>query len=109
MSLNKENKNYCYNLGRTVALVEIINKLEHTFMSKVYDNAFVYLPYQLRNALFNDKHNLHKELLEPAHVVLMEGEIPHGILTSYDKTGSSSSLCRLCLSLNRAFRSWYGK
>lgn len=88
MALDKNNKNYYYNLGRTVALVEIMNGLDGMFMSKVFDNAFAYLPYHLKKALFNEKHNLHKELLEPADVVLMHGEIPHGILTAYDKTGS---------------------
>lgn len=88
MALNKENKNYYYNLGRVVAIVEIMNNLDHMFMSKVFDNAFAYLPYQLKKALFNDKHNLHKELLDPADVVLMKGEIPHGILTAYDQTGA---------------------
>ncbi len=88
MALDKENENYYYNLGRTVALVEIMNGLDGKFMIKVFDNAFQNLPHHLKKALFNDKHNLHKELLEPADVVLMHGEIPHGILTEYDISGS---------------------
>ena len=88
MGLNKDNENYYYNLGRTVALVEIMNGLSTRLMSQVFDNAFAALPYQLKKALFNDKHNLHAELLEPANVVLMKGEIPHGVMTACDSNGS---------------------
>ena len=87
MGLNKENKDYFYNLGRTVALVEIMRGLPKTFISRVFDNAFANLPYNLSKALVMDSHNLHAELLGPANVVLMQGELPHGILTAYDPSG----------------------
>ena len=88
MALDKSNENYYYNLGRVIALVEIINDLPHRIVSKMFDNPFQILPYWLKKSLFNEKHNLHKELLDPADVVLMKGEIPHGMVSSYDKTGS---------------------
>jgi hypothetical protein len=56
-------------------------------VGKVFDNANNILPYWLKKALFNDKHNLHKELLEPADVVLMHGEIPKTLMTVVDKNG----------------------
>ena len=51
MGLNKDFKDYSYNLGRTVAVVEIINGLRETFASQVADNAKDKLPYQLKEAL----------------------------------------------------------
>ncbi len=87
MALSKENKNYYYNLGRTVALVEIINGLKNTFASLVFDNAKEKLPYQLAEALKKDAHNLHKELLEPADVVLNKGDLPSKMMTAVDPVG----------------------
>lgn len=55
MALNKDFKDYSYNLGRTVAVVEIINGLRQTFASDVANNAKDKLPYQLTEAL--KKHN----------------------------------------------------
>ena len=51
MALNKDFKDYSYNLGRTVAVVEIINGLRETFASQVADNAKDKLSYQLKEAL----------------------------------------------------------
>lgn len=87
MALNKENRNYHYNLGRTVALVEIINNLPHTFAGLVFDNANEKLPYQLNEALKRNSHNLHKELIEPADVVLNQGELPSKVMTAVDPFG----------------------
>ena len=87
MALDKNNKNYFYNVGRTVAIVEIMNELPDTWRGKVCDNAHQNLPYQLKKALFNERHNLHKELLDPAHVTLMEGDLPKTLMTVEDKTG----------------------
>lgn len=87
MALDKTNKNYYYNLGRVTALVEVMTDRPYNFVGKVFDNANNILPYWLKKALFNDKHNLHKELLEPADVVLMHGEIPKTLMTVVDKNG----------------------
>lgn len=87
MALDKNNKNYFYNVGRTVALVEIMNELPDTWRGKVCTNAFQYLPYQLKKSLFDERHNLHKELLAPAHVTLMEGELPMTLMSVKDETG----------------------
>ncbi len=87
MGLNKENKNYCYNIGRVVAVVEIINGLRENFPRLVFDNAKDNLPYQLREALKCDKHNLHCELIGPADIVL-NGEIPSKEMTSIDTVGT---------------------
>ena len=88
MALDKNNRNYFYNVGRTVALVEIMNELPDTWRGKVCTNANQNLPYQLKKALFNERHNLHKELLDPANVTLMEGELPKTLMSVPDKTGS---------------------
>jgi len=89
MALDKSNKNYYYNLGRTVALVEIINNLPMNFAGLVFDNANEKLPYQLREALKRNSHNLHKELIEPADVVLFHGELlPTKVMTSVDANGT---------------------
>lgn len=88
MALDKENKNYYYNLGRVTAIVEEMNDVPHNFLGKVFDNANNILPYWLKKSLSNDKHNLHKELLEPADVVLMHGEIPKTLMTVVDNNGS---------------------
>ena len=88
MALDKEFKNYYYNLGRTVALVEIMNKLPQTFAGLVFDNANEKLPYQLNEALKRDSHKLHKELVEPADVVLNHGELPSKVLSSVDAHGT---------------------
>jgi hypothetical protein len=87
MALDKTNKNYYYNLGRVTALVEVMTDRPYNFVGKVFDNANNILPYWLKKALFNDKHNLHKELLAPADVVLMHGEIPKTLMTVVDKNG----------------------
>jgi hypothetical protein len=87
MALEKENKNYYYNLGRTVAVVEIMNGLQTTFSNKVFENAREALPYQLREALKKLTHNLLRELVEPADVVLNYGELPLKVMTSVDPMG----------------------
>lgn len=87
MALNKDYKDYSYNLGRAVAVVEIINGLPRTFASEVFDNALQKLPYQLKTALNREKHNLHKELIEPADVVLNHGELPSKPVATIDNSG----------------------
>ena len=87
MGLNKDFKDYNYNLGRTVAVVEIINELRETFASQVADNANDKLPYQLYEAVKKTSHNLHKELIEPADVVLNHGELPSKPVTTIDPMG----------------------
>ena len=47
MALDKEFKDYSYNLGRTVAVVEIINGLHQTFAADVANNAKDKLPFLL--------------------------------------------------------------
>lgn len=87
MALNKEFKDYSYNLGRTVAVVEIINGLRDSFSSQVANNAKDKLPYQLTEALKNNKHNIHNELVGPADVVLNHGELPSKPVTAIDPVG----------------------
>lgn len=87
MGLNKDFKDYNYNLGRTVAVVGIINGLRETFASQVADNANDKLPYQLYEAVKKTSHNLHKELIEPADVVLNHGELPSKSVTTIDPMG----------------------
>lgn len=87
MGLNKDFKDYNYNLGRTVAVVGIINGLRETFASQVADNANDKLPYQLYEAVKKTSHNLHKELIEPADVVLNHGELPSKPVTTIDPMG----------------------
>ena len=87
MALNKDFKDYSYNLGRTVAVVEIINGLRETFASQVADNANDKLPYQLKEALKKTSHNIHKELIEPADVVLNHGKMPSKPVTTIDPMG----------------------
>lgn len=87
MALNKDFKDYSYNLGRTVAVVEIINGLRETFASQVADNAKDKLSYQLKEALKKQSHNIHNELVEPADVVLNQGELPSKPVTSIDPMG----------------------
>ena len=87
MALNKDYKDYSYNLGRAVAVVEIINGLRITFASDVFDNALQKLPYQLKTALNKEKHNLHKELVEPADIVLNHGELPSKTVSTIDPSG----------------------
>lgn len=87
MALNKDFKDYSYNLGRTVAVVEIINGLRESFASQVADNAKDKLPYQLNEALKKQSHNIHNELVEPADVVLNQGELPSNPVTAIDPMG----------------------
>jgi hypothetical protein len=87
MALNKEFKDYSYNIGRAVAVVEIINGLRETFASQVADNAKDKLPYHLKEALKKTSNNIHKELLEPADVVLNHGELPSKPVTTIDPMG----------------------
>lgn len=87
MALDKSNRNYYYNLGRTTALVEIINNLPPIFSCLVFDNANEKLPYQLNEALKRNRHNLHKELIEPADVVLNQGELPSKVMTTVEPIG----------------------
>lgn len=88
MALNKSSKNYCYNIGRAVAIVEIVNNLRGEFAAKVHDNASANLPYQLREALKNNHHILHHELVESADVTLNGGELPSKDMATIDKVGS---------------------
>lgn len=87
MALNKDFKDYSYNLGRTVAVVEIINGLRESFASQVADNAKDKLSYQLKEALKKQSHNIHNELVESADVVLNQGELPSKPVTSIDPMG----------------------
>lgn len=87
MALNKEFKDYSYNLGRAVAVVEIINGLRQTFASDVANNAKDKLPYQLTEALKKHTHNIHKELTGPSDVVLNHGELPSKPVTAIDPMG----------------------
>lgn len=87
MALDKKYKDYGYNMGRAVAVVEIINGLPRTFASDVFDNALQKLPYQLKTALAKEKHNLHRELVEPADVVLNHGELPSKPISAIDHSG----------------------
>lgn len=83
MALDKQNKNYYYNLGRVVSLVKIINDLDPLFVSRVYDNASDKLPYQLREALKKHNHSLIGELVECADVVL-KNDFPTHVLAPED-------------------------
>lgn len=87
MALNKELKDYAYNLGRTVAVVEIMNGLRETFASDVANNAKEKLPYQLTEALKKINHNIYKELVDPADVVLNHGELSSKVITAIDSEG----------------------
>ena len=87
MALDKNFKDYSYNLGRTVAVVEIINGLRQTFASDVANNAKDKLPYQLTVAMKNERHNIHRELIEPSDVVLNHGELPSKPVTAIDPMG----------------------
>ena len=87
MALDKNYKDYSYNLGRTVAVVEIMNGLPKTFRSDVFDNAMQKLPYQLNQALLKHKHNLFGELVEPAGVILNNWKLPSKVLSAIDPTG----------------------
>lgn len=87
MGLDKTNNNYCYNLGRVVAVVEIMNGLLITFASSVFNNANDKLPYQLKEALKKDRHNLHDELIYPSDVVLNNGTLPSKPITTIDTDG----------------------
>jgi len=81
MALDKTSRNYFYNLGRTVALVEIMNGVER-LVTQVNDNASEKLPYQLREALKKKDHNLINELIDPSDVVLNQGTLPSKVLDS---------------------------
>lgn len=83
--LNKESRDYCYCLGRIVACVEITNQCN--IASCVYNNAKTALAYQLREALTKSTHNVHKEIIEVAEVVLSK-ELPSRVLTAIDKNGT---------------------
>lgn len=88
MALNKESKDYYYNLGRVVAIVQIMQNLNSTFASDVFNNALEKLPYHLNIALRKNKHNLHKELLEASELVRRRAEFPKSIMTAYDHAGT---------------------
>lgn len=77
MALDKENKSFYYNLGRAVAVVELMNGVE--LVRQVNDNAAQKLSYELREALKKQNHNLIQELVEPADIVLKE-ELPSKVL-----------------------------
>lgn len=85
IGLNKESRDYCYCLGRIVACVEITNQCN--IASRVYNNAKTALAYQLREALTKSTHNVHKEIIEVAEVVLSK-ELPSRVLTAIDKNGT---------------------
>lgn len=82
MGLDKENRNFYYNVGRTTAIVEVMNGLPTGFVSKVFDNARLNLPYQLNKALMNERHILHRELLEPSLISLMDDPLPTKIMST---------------------------
>ena len=85
IGLNKESRDYFYCLGRIVACVEITNQCN--IASHVYNNAKTALAYQLREALTKSTHNVHKEIIEVAEVVLSK-ELPSRVLTAIDKNGT---------------------
>lgn len=87
MTLEKTNTNYYYNLGRVVAVVEIINNLQQGFASRVHNNALEKLPAQLTAALKKSQHNIHKELVGPADIVLNHGQLPSKAMTATDSFG----------------------
>lgn len=87
MGLDKNNKNYFYNLGRVVAIVEIMEDTHPSWVRKVFSNASENLPYNLRQALAHDKHNIHGELIDPADIVLNRGELPKTPISACDGNG----------------------
>lgn len=87
MGLDKNNKNYFYNLGRVVAIVEIMEDTHPSWVRRVFSNASENLPYNLRQALAHDKHNIHGELIDPADIVLNRGELPKTPISACDENG----------------------
>lgn len=76
MSLDRNCINYHYRLGRLVAVVEAVSKIDITFSSKVFDNPAQKLPPQLNFAMGKKNHVLSKELFELAPVGLDERKLP---------------------------------
>lgn len=76
MGLDRNCINYHYRLGRLVAVVEAVNKIDITFSSKVFDNPAQKLPPQLDFAMKKKNHVLSKELFELAPVGLDERKLP---------------------------------
>lgn len=78
MALDNIFNNFFYNLGRVVAITEIMNDVKNLVI-QVNDNAAEKLPYQLREALKKQNHNLLPKLINPADIVL-NGELPSQVL-----------------------------
>lgn len=76
MCLDRNCINYHYRLGRLVAVVEAVTKIDITFSSKVFDNPAQKLPPQLNFAMEKKNHVLSKELFELAPVGLDERKLP---------------------------------
>ena len=76
MPLDRNCKNYHYRLGRLVAVVEAVTKIDITFSSKVFDNPAQKLPPQLNFAMEKKNHVLSKELFELAPVGLDDRKLP---------------------------------
>ena len=76
MGLDRNCINYHYRLGRLVAVVEAVTKIDITFSSKVFDNPAQKLPPQLNFAMEKKNHVLSKELFELAPVWLDERKLP---------------------------------
>jgi hypothetical protein len=87
MALNKDSKDLGYNLGRVVAIVEIIEG-ENLF-SLVFNNAKEKLPFYLNKALSKKDHNLNRELVGPAEFILSK-ELPSKVITAIDDKGTYS-------------------
>lgn len=75
MGLDRNCINYHYRLGRLVAVVEAVTKIDITFSSKVFDNPAQKLPPQLNFAMEKKNHVLSKELFELAPVGLDERKL----------------------------------
>ena len=76
MGLDRNCINYHYRLGRLVAVVEAVTKIDITFSSKVFDNPAQKLPPQLNFAMGKKNHVLSKELFELAPVGLDDRKLP---------------------------------
>lgn len=63
MGLDKTNVDYYYNLGRLIAIVEIMNDLDVLFINRVIENPKQGMPFQLREACRKMNHVLYKELM----------------------------------------------
>lgn len=84
MALEKNCKNYYYNLGRCVAVVEIM--VNRKMYAAVAINPSEKLRYSLDKAIMMERHNLHGELCDIMKVVGLE-KLPSRILTALDLKG----------------------